>query len=225
MEDFFSCPIRMNTSLWWALFALHSFFLAFSTHVALSLLHSDCEEVTKRPYDSVKLWEWSVKAPKGQPFSGKGDFFCCFFHCWSCSKVPCVWVRADRSDTLAHYGLLCVSGRINWLQKRFMSVATGPLLVFIHPVIPVSAVDRRNPVFLLVHLVLQLVRRSFGPICASDVQSNLFVTVTIHAFCYVIFYVWTCCCCFSSIVNHLIAKAASLKCYWWQVEKASTLPP
>lgn len=90
MEDFFSCPIRMNTSLWWALFALHSFFLTFSTHVALSLLHSDCEEATIRPYDSVKLWEWSVKAPKGQPFSGKGEFFCCFFHCWSCSKVPCV---------------------------------------------------------------------------------------------------------------------------------------
>lgn len=192
-------------------------FLAFSTHVVLSLLYSNCEEVTKRLYDSATLWEWSGKAPEGQPFSGKGDFFGCFFFIVEAVVRSPVCVRTDRSDTLAHYGLLCVSGWINWLQKHFMSVATGPLLVFIHPVIPLFAVDWRNPVFLLIHLVLQLVRplRSFGSICASDVQSDLFITVTIHVLYYRILYIWTCCCCFSSLVNHLIAKATPLKFVRW----------
>lgn len=196
MEDFFFCPIRMNTSLWWDSFSINSFF--FFTHVAFSLLHSNCEEVTKRPYESAKLWEWSVKAPKGQPFLGKGFFWAIFLIVEAVVRSP-VYVRADKSDTLAHGGLLCVSGRINWLQKHFMSVCTGSLLVFIRPVIPVSAVDWRNPVFLLVHPVLQLVRplRGFGFIHAIwwTVKSLPYCNYRCVIFC--ILYIWTCCCCFS----------------------------
>lgn len=131
MEDFFSCPIKMSTSLWWASFELHSFFSAFSTHAGLSLLHSDCEEVTTRPCDSAKLWEWSVKAPKGQPFSGKGDFFSgCFFHCWSFSEVPCVCVQADRSDTLAQ---AAVCERSDKLASETLHVSRHRSTAGFHP--------------------------------------------------------------------------------------------
>lgn len=172
----------------------------------------------------MKLWEWSVKAAKGQPSSGKGDFWAVFFILEAVVRSPvCVSRRIRHSTSLC--AAVC-----EWsakLPSETLHVSRHRSTAGFHPpCYPNVCWESCLPFSPSCSPVGEAAERFWLHPCHQCIWCTVkSLRYCNHTLYYVILYIWTFCCCFSSTLNHLIAKPASLKCCWWQVEKASTLPP